>query len=85
MLRLFLALGLLFAAAIPGCGMCQDCHDYSGPVPQSENFGDFHNTPRSGSAVAGLPAGAVQGEPVLTPDAEPDAEPEQESTVSTRR
>jgi len=34
-----------------GCGVCQSCTDWLGPVMESPNHPDYEHSPRSGSAT----------------------------------
>jgi len=58
---------LVLAVGFIGCSQCQDCYDYTGPVPGSPNQTYYE---RSGSALSGAQAPVVteHGSPtVITP------------------
>lgn len=48
--RLLAASAITMIGLLTGCGLCQDCLDWTGPVPHSQNYGEFPHSPRSGSA-----------------------------------
>ena len=56
MVRRWFTLGcLLLAGASPGCGICQNCFDRTGPVLDAPNGGHYDESPRANSALGGTP------------------------------